>query len=136
MIEDYAKIRAIADLAIGAMGDELTFACPEELEVVKICTTEDIAVLGVDLFEVGSAGYVTKKLSAYSYDLATQEQLESTLSTSGWRDYVKASNALAKEFILQNPAGDDHVYNLTTSSWREFCEVQERKRESTRPPHE
>jgi hypothetical protein len=29
--------------------------------------------------------------------------------------------------VHHNPAGDDHVYVLTTSSWREFGEIQKRR---------
>ena len=135
MIIDYTKIPGIADRAVGSLGNELTFTFPEVLRVVSVCSENEIAVLGVDLFEVRAAGYATKKLSAYSYDQATQKHLESTLRTSGWRDYVNASNALAEEFIRQNPAGDDHVYILSTSSRKEFGEIQEIKQQWTRHPH-
>jgi hypothetical protein len=30
--------------------------------------------------------------------------------------------------VRRNPLGDEHVYVLTTSSWREFCEIQATKR--------
>jgi hypothetical protein len=42
----------------------------------------------------------------------------------GRADYVKANNALAEEFVRLNPTGDDHVYVLTTVSWREFQEMK------------
>ena len=33
---------------------------------------------------------------------------------------MNANNRLAEEFVRLNPTGDDHVYVLTTESWREF----------------
>jgi hypothetical protein len=121
MIDDFTQIPAIAALAAGATGDELTFTFPEVLEAVKLCTSEQIAVLGVELFEVRAGGYCTENLSVY--DL--QPQMKRGPGTKeGWPDYVRMNNALAEEFVRRNPAGDDHVYILTTSSWREFCALQ------------
>lgn len=127
MTGDFESIPDIVSAAVGTTGDELTFAFPEALAVTRRCTENEIAVLGVDLFEAHPDGYATKKLSAYSHDQQTQRRLDSVLATSGWRNYVCASNALAEQFIRQNPAGDEHVYVLTTSSWREFSKLQKRK---------
>jgi len=125
---DFERIREVAAVATGKVGDELTFPFPEVLSVVAICTRAEIAVLGIDLFEVRSDGYSTKKLSLYSHDQPTQKRLDLTLRTSGWYAYVKASNTLAEEFIRENPSGDDHVYILTTASRKEFDDIQAMKR--------
>jgi hypothetical protein len=45
-----------------------------------------------------------------------------------WPEYVKENNVHAEEFVRQNPAGDDHVYVLTTSSWRELGKIKEMKK--------
>lgn len=124
MTTDFEMLAPIATAASGKMDDgELLFTFPEVLEVIKVCTAKQIAVLGLELFEVRSEGYDTKKLSGYDQQMNRgPEKLE------GWPDYVRKNNALAEEFVRTNPTGDDHVYVLTTSSWREFCVIQEMKR--------
>lgn len=119
----FEKIPGIAAAAIGALGDELTFSFPEVLGVIGLCTMHEIAVLGLELFQVLPEGYATKKYSGYS-----QQMNKGPSNVEGWSAYVEKSNALAKEFVHLNPTGDDHVYILTTSSWREFCEIQDIKR--------
>jgi hypothetical protein len=122
MTGDFEKIPAIAAAAIGALGDELTFSCPEVLQAITLCTKHGIAVLGLELFQVLPRGYATQKLSAYDQQMDKGPQ-----NVEGWPEYVNRSNALAEEFVRLNPGGDDHVYILTTSSWREFCEIQDIK---------
>jgi hypothetical protein len=119
----FEKIPAIAAAAIGALGDELTFSFPEVLQAITLCTKHGIAVLGLELFQVLPEGYATKKLSGYD-----QQMDKGPENVEGWPEYVDRSNALAEEFVRLNPTGDDHVYILTTSSWREFCEIQDIKR--------
>jgi hypothetical protein len=122
MINDYTQIPAIAALATGVTGSELTFTFPEVLEAIKLCTSEQIAVLGVEVFKVRAGGYYTENLSVYDLKPELKRGPE---NKEGWVDYVRANNALAEDFISQNPAGDDHVYILTTSSWGEFCKIPE-----------
>ncbi len=119
----FEKIPAIAAAAIGAIGDELTFGYPEILQAITLCTKHGIAVLGLELFQVLPKGYATKKLSGYDQQMGKEPE-----NVEGWPEYVDRSNALAEEFVRLNPSGDDHVYILTTSSWREFCEIQDIKR--------
>jgi hypothetical protein len=124
MTSDFEMLPGIATVANGRMDDgELLFTFPEVLEVLKVCTAKQIAVLGLELFEVRSEGYYTKKLSGYD-----QQMNRGPEAPEGWPDYVRTSNNLAENFVRANPTGDDHVYVLTTSSWREFCAIQEMKR--------
>ena len=102
---------------------ELSFTFPEVLEIIRLCTTNQIAVLGVELFQVRPEGYCWKELSGYD-----QQMNRGPNNIEGWPDYVRTNNSLAEEFVRLNPIGDEHVYVLTTSSWREFCETQEMKR--------
>jgi hypothetical protein len=120
---DFEAIPAVAAAAVGAMGNELTFAFPEVLDVIGICSANQIAVLGPDLFRLRSDGlYETEKLSGYHLQVkAVPQRIEE------WPDYVRTNNSLAEEFVRTNPAGDDHVYILTTASWREFHKIQEIK---------
>jgi hypothetical protein len=123
MKSDFELIPTIVAAAIGTIGDEMTFSFPEVLEVIKLCTANQIAVLGLELLDVRPEGHRTKKLSGY--DLQMNKGPE---TIGGWPDYVRMNNALAEDFVGQNPPGDGLVYVLTTSSWREFCEIQEMKR--------
>lgn len=122
MISDYTKIPAIAALATGATGNELTFTFPEVLEAIKLCTSAQIAVLGVELFKIRAEGYYTENLSVYDLQ---PEMKRGPENKEVWPDYVRMNNAFAEEFIRQNPAGDEHVYILTTSSWDEFYKIPE-----------
>jgi len=125
MTTDFEALPCISSLAIGKLGDgELLFTFPEVLEVIGLCTTNQIAVLGLEVFEVRHGGYHTKKLSGYD-----QQMDKGPENVEGWPEYVDRNNALAKEFARLNPTGDDHVYVLTTSSWTEFCKIQAIKRQ-------
>jgi hypothetical protein len=120
MKADFEAIPAVATLAERVIGDELTFTFPEVLEVIRLCSEHQIAVLGPDLFNVGRDGRLeTEKLSAYHLQLKKNPK-----QSEEWPDYVRINNTLAEEFVRQNPAGDDHVYVLTTASWREFHEMK------------
>ena len=117
MIADLETIFLITAIANGkTVGGELGFSFPEVLEAVRLCTANQIAVLGVEIFVVRGETYETQRLSGY--ELQDQE----------WEGYVSANNALAEKFISENPTGDDHIYVLTSSSWREFCKIQDMKR--------
>jgi hypothetical protein len=121
MTGDFELIPGIVAASVGRTGDELTFTFPEVLGVIKLCSINQIAVLGPDLFKLCSDGlYQTEKLSGYHLEIKKHPQ-----RIEEWPEYVKTNNTLAEEFIRQNPAGDDHVYILTTASWREFCKIQE-----------
>ena len=124
---DFKAIQAVVEKSAGRFGDnELSFALPEVLEVIQLCSVKQIAVLGVELFKVHEDGlYQTEKLTDYDLrlkqDPSTQQE---------WPEYVRANNARAEEFVRQNPAGDDHVYVLTTSSWRELGRIKELKKKA------
>ena len=125
MKSDLELIPGILAASVGRTGDdELTFAFPEVLRVINLCSTNLIAVLGPDLFKISSDGlYQTKKLSGYHLEIKQNPQ-----RVEEWPQYVQLNNTLAEKFVRQNPAGDDHVYILTTASWREFCEIQDIRR--------
>jgi hypothetical protein len=124
---DFAAIPAVVEKSAGKIGDnELSFAFPEVLEVIQLCSVKQIAVLGVELFKVREDGlYRTEKLT--DYDLRMKQDPSTQRE---WPEYVRANNASAEEFVRQNPAGDDHVYVLTTSSWRELGQIRELKKKA------
>jgi hypothetical protein len=117
MTNDVQAVECISSLANGkTVGGELGFTFPEVIEAIRLCTVNKIAVLGVEIFQVSGETYETTKMSGYE------------LPDHDWLDYVAANNALAEEFIKMNPVGDQHIYVLTTSSWREFCKIQEARK--------
>lgn len=117
MISDLEAIGPIAAIANGkTVGGEMGFAFPDVLDAVRLCTANGMAILGVEIFHVRGGTYETTKMSAY--EIEDQE----------WEAYVLTNNLLAEGFIGANPSGDEHIYVLTTSSWREFCEIQKMKK--------
>lgn len=116
MISDMNTIGSISSLANGkTIGGELGFTFPEVVDAIRQCTINRIAVLGVEVFRVKGESYETATMSGYE------------LPDQDWPAFVSANNALAEEFVKANPSGDQHIYVLTTSSWREFCKIQEVK---------
>jgi hypothetical protein len=122
---DLEAIPAVKSKAAGAIGNELTFTYPEVLDVIAVCSTNRVAVLGIELMKLCNDGlYQTEGLSVYDLSIGKDPS-----TRHEWPEYVKANNAHAEEFVRQNPAGDDHVYVLTTSSWRELGKIKELKKE-------
>jgi hypothetical protein len=130
MTKDFEQIPGVASAVIGKVGDEPTFPFPEILAVIELCSANQIAVLGVELFLAKPDGYCASGCS--DYDLQ-ENQRWPAVQLANWPEYVRHNNALAEECVRRNPLGDDHVYILTTSSWREFCEIQGIKRQLRRP---
>ncbi len=116
MISDMNAIETINSLSNGrTIGGELAFTFPEVVDAIRQCTTNQIVVLGVEVFRVRGEVYETATMSGYE------------LPDQDWLEFVSANNVLAEEFVNANPSGDQHIYVLTTSSWREFCKIQEVK---------
>jgi hypothetical protein len=67
--------------------------------------------------------YQTEGLSVYDLSIGKDPS-----TRQEWPEYVRANNVGAEEFVRQNPAGDDHVYVLTASSWRELGKIKELKK--------
>jgi hypothetical protein len=125
MTKDFEQIPSITYLANSRANGELAFTFPEVIEAIDHCTANNIAVLGVEIFLVRDRQYYASGCSAYEFQL---ERKWTEVHAQDWRKYVQESNALAEESVRSSPTGDDHVYVLTTSSWREFCEIQRMKR--------
>ena len=118
MQSDLGKIGSIVAVAHATVGGELAFAYPEVLKVIKLCTANGIAVLGVEVFVVRPEGHETERLSIYD------QQMNRRVQENGWPIYVADNNRRADEFVRLNPSGDDRVYVLTAASWAEFCKAQ------------
>jgi hypothetical protein len=127
MTQDLEKVQGIAILATGKTpsGNELTFAFPEVVEAIGLCTKNQIAVLGVEIFLVKCDGFYANGCS--DYDLGITRKWPD-VPAGDWVEYVNENNELAEQCIRRNPAGDDHVYVLTTASFREHVELQENRK--------
>jgi hypothetical protein len=121
MTSDFDSAPGIADAASGAVGGELAFTFPGVLEVIHRCTACEIAVLGVEVFEVRREGCSTKSLSGYERETGSGPKQK-----EGWAEYVRANNLRAEDYAKRNRAGDDHIYVLTAVSWKEFRELKAR----------
>jgi hypothetical protein len=120
MTRDLERIPGVGAAAVGNIGDELTFSFPEVLGIIRLCSENEIAVLGVEVFVVKQDGHYASGCSDYDLDLH-RKWLE--VQPQQWQVYVNDNNRLAEIFVRQNPLGDDHVYILTTSPWREFQQI-------------
>jgi len=121
MTTDLQRIETITAAAAGKIGTELFFTFPEVMQVIKQCSANGIAVLGVETFATESQGLRASGCSDYDLRLrAKWPRVES----ANWHEYVNDNNLMAESYVRQNPAGDDHVYVLTTASLREFRDIQ------------
>lgn len=115
MTDDFEKLESAVALSSGrTIGGELGFTYPAVLDVIRLCTANAIAVLGSELLEVLPDGYDTQAISPYRV----------RMDDHTWGEFVQLNNNQAEEFVRQNPAGDDHIYLLTTSSCREFAALR------------
>lgn len=122
MTQDFEQIQSIASLAnTKTAGDELAFTYPDVIEAIHLCTANEIAVLGVEIFLVQNGKYCASGCSTYDLQMRKWDNV----GVRDWGKCVGENNLLAEESVRLNPKGDDHIYVLTTSSWREFCKVQE-----------
>jgi len=121
---DFERIYEISNSAVGRVGNELTFPFPEVLKVIELCSADQIPVLGVEMFLVKADGYYASCCSVYGLQ---EKQKWPAVRLADWPEFVRENNVLAEEFVRRNPLGNEYVYVLTTSSWREFCEIQATK---------
>ena len=124
-MDDLERIPGVTDAAIGRVGDEPFFPFPEVLKVIELCTGNQIAVLGIELFVLTPDGYQASGASDYDVQ---EKQKWFLVQLADWPEYVRSNNTLAEECVRRNPRGDEHVYVLTTSSWREFERLKQRAR--------
>lgn len=91
---------------------EFVFAHPDVLDVIRVATEHDVAILGIEVFEV-KGGLRAQDYSGYEFPCGDD-----------WRDFVRVNNSAALEFVRSHPAGEDHGYILTSASEREFRQLR------------
>jgi hypothetical protein len=111
VLPEEVKNRALAS------GKELVLPFGEALAAITIATNHQIAVLGLDAFEVRKDGLQTVYLADASR----------YISFSGdWRAYVMNINAEATRWLAEHRLGENHGYILTSTSEREFSALKPR----------
>lgn len=95
---------------------ELVFSVERAVEVIEALTLSGIAVLGVE---------VLSGLNVSTYDQYLKDPTDERL----WTGYVETNNALAEHFVRNNPAQTTDECILTTTSWREFCDIGRQSRQ-------
>ena len=93
--------------------DEFVFPYPEVISVIRIASEHEIAILGVEAFEVRTDGLKVVDYSGYEFQF-----------TGDWQAFVKTNNAEAARFIEAHRLGENHGYILTSASSREFASLK------------
>ncbi len=92
--------------------NEFVFPYPDVLEVIRLATEHGVAILGVEMFEVQQ----DLRVEDYSgYEFACGDN---------WREFVRANNSAALDFIQSHPSREEHGYILTAASEREFRQLR------------
>jgi hypothetical protein len=92
-------------------GSELVLPYSEALYAIRVATEHQIAILGLEAFEVQKGGFLTVDYTGYSRWLAPKE---------AWTAYVTAMNTEAERWIKEHRFGESHGYILTSASQKEF----------------
>lgn len=96
---------------ISAGSQELIFPYAEALGVVALAVQHQIAVLGVEAFEVRKDGAVLAlDCSGYEFPLA-----------GDWEAFVTVNNSSAERWVHRHRLGENHGYILTSASEKEFA---------------
>ena len=98
-----------------APGDELVLPYAGALAAIVIATNHQIAVLGLEAFEVRKDGLLT---------VAMADASSHAVFTGDWKAYVATMNAEADHWLRENRLGNNHGYILTSASEREFADLK------------
>ena len=96
-------------------GSEFVLPYVEALAAIKVATANQIAILGLEAFEVQKEGLLTVDYTGYSRWLGPKEV---------WGNYVEAMNVEAERWIRKHCLGENHGYILTSTSEREFASLR------------
>jgi len=109
VLSEDIRLRAIA------IGNELILSYEDALAAIRIATEREIAVLGFDSGEVLEGGFQVLGYTGYDADVPF---------TGDWKAYVEAMNSEAERWVKEHPLGKNHGYILTSTSQKEFDELQ------------
>jgi len=115
-MSDIETVPSIMSASLRRDSGTLVFTVGRAMEVIHDCTTSGIAVLGVEVFP--------------GFNVSTYD-VEDPADEKHWLGYVRTNNALAEDFLRNNPASSTDECILTNASWQEFCEIK-RQAKATR----
>ena len=96
-------------------GHELVLPYAEALRAIGIATEHQIAILGLEAFQVQKEGLLTVDYTGYDRDIPF---------TGDWKAYVAAMNAEAERWIKEHRLGENHGYILSSTSQKEFASLK------------
>lgn len=91
---------------------EFVFPYPDVLEVIRLASEHDVAVLGVELFKIEKTDLCVRGYSGYECDQGRP-----------WHDFVRANNDEALKFINDRHPDPEQWYILTATSRHEFYQL-------------
>jgi hypothetical protein len=99
------------------IGNELLLPYDEALKAISIAGENQIAILGLEAFEVTKDGLLTVDMADASSNISF---------TGDWRVYVARMNVEAQRWLREHPLGEKHAYVLTSTSEKEFADLRRR----------
>jgi hypothetical protein len=96
-------------------GNELLLPYDEALIAIRIANEHEIAILGLEAFEVQKDGLLTIDM----VDPSTFIRF-----TGNWKEYVAMTNAESERWLREHQLGEDHGYILTSTSFDEFSKLK------------
>jgi len=109
LLPDHLKSGAVSS------GHELALPYAEALRAIGIATEHQIAILGLEAFQVQKEGLLTVDYTGYDRDIPF---------TGDWKAYVAAMNAEAERWIKEHRLGENHGYILSSTSQKEFASLK------------
>jgi hypothetical protein len=109
VLPDVLKKTAIAS------GNELVFPFAEATEAILIATDHQIAVLGLEAFEIQTDGLVT---------VALCDPSRNNPFSGDWKAYVAIMNDECSRWLVEHRLGENHGYILTSASESEFADLK------------
>jgi hypothetical protein len=97
------------------IGNELILSYEDALAAVGIATEHQIAVLGFEAGEVQRDGFQVVDYNGYEFKFS-----------GDWSAFVRMNNTEAERWITEHRFGKNHGYIVTSTSEREFAELQQR----------
>lgn len=98
-----------------ACGGELVLPFPEASAAILVATDHEVAVLGVDAFEVRPDGLATVAL----FDASRNNAF-----TGDWKAYMALLNAECSRWLKEHRLGRNHGYILSSASESEFANLK------------
>ena len=106
--------KELTDAALGSR-NEVVLPYVEALKAIVIATRHQIAVLGLEAFEVRENGLLT---------VAMADASSRIVFTGEWKAYVATMNAEADRWLRENRLGQNCGYILTSASESEFTQLK------------